>query len=111
MLRLTRLWYYFPREIKVKLSYVVDPETLQDFINLALGVFSPLDGFMNSIDYHGVVEQMVLANGEVWTIPLSLDVDYETFNVATDAKLLHLFYDGAEICYVDVEDCYEIELE
>ena len=95
----------------MKLSYVVDPETLQDFINLALGVFSPLDGFMNSIDYHGVVEQMVLDNGEVWTIPLSLDVDYETFNGATDAKLLHLFYDGAEIGYVEVEDCYEIELE
>ena len=95
----------------MKLSYTVDSDTLQDFINLSLGVFSPLDGFMNSLDYHGVVDQMVLANGEAWTIPLSLDVDYDTFNGAADAKLLHLFYDGAEIGYVEVEDCYEVDLE
>lgn len=95
----------------MKLSYTVDSDTLQDFINLSLGVFSPLDGFMNSLDYHGVVDQMALANGEAWTIPLSLDVDYDTFNGAADARLLHLFYDGAEIGCVEVEDCYEVDLE
>ena len=95
----------------MRLSYSLDPETLQDFINLALGVFSPLDGFMNSLDYHGCVQRMLLSNGEVWTIPLSLDVDCDTFKKASDVKLLHLFYEGTEIGYVEVEDCYEVNLQ
>lgn len=95
----------------MKISYTVDPETLQDCINLTLGMFSPVDGFMNSADYHSVVEHMVLNNGEVWTIPLSLDVDYDTFIAVADATRLHLCYEGVEIGYIKVEDCYQIDVE
>ena len=45
----------------MKVSYTVDLETLQDCINLSLGVFAPVDGFMNSTDYHSVVAHMLLA--------------------------------------------------
>lgn len=99
------------REIKMKVSYTVDLETLQDCINLSLGVFAPVDGFMNSTDYHSVVDHMLLSNGEVWTIPISLDVDHDTFTKAMDVKQLYLCFDSAEIGYIEVEECYEVDTE
>jgi sulfate adenylyltransferase len=40
--------------------------------NIANGVFSPLDGFMGEDDYSSVIDQMRLASGTPWTIPLLL---------------------------------------
>ena len=38
------------------------------------GGFYPLNGFLNKTDYDGVVENMRLANGSLWPIPINLDV-------------------------------------
>lgn len=43
-----------------------------DLIMLAIGAFSPLQGFMGHEDYIGVVENMHLANGILWPIPITL---------------------------------------
>ena len=42
------------------------------------GGFSPLTGFMSRADHEGVAEQMRLADGRIWPIPIVLDVDEET---------------------------------
>lgn len=39
------------------------------------GGFSPLKGFMNKADYDGVVEKMRLANGALFPMPITLDVN------------------------------------
>ncbi len=41
------------------------------------GGFYPLKGFMNETDYNNVVENMRLADGELWPIPITLDVNQE----------------------------------
>ncbi|TIC21097.1 sulfate adenylyltransferase [Wallemia mellicola] len=41
------------------------------------GGFSPLEGFMNKKDYEGVVENMRLTDGLVFTIPVTLDLSSE----------------------------------
>ncbi len=38
------------------------------------GGFSPLEGFMSEADYRGVVDHMRLADGTLWTMPITLDV-------------------------------------
>ncbi|MDH5300700.1 MAG: bifunctional sulfate adenylyltransferase/adenylylsulfate kinase [Gammaproteobacteria bacterium] len=38
------------------------------------GGFSPLEGFLSEADYSGVVDNMRLANGTLWTMPITLDV-------------------------------------
>ncbi len=38
------------------------------------GAFSPLDGFLKQADYKGVLEDMRLASGVIWPIPINLDV-------------------------------------
>ncbi len=57
------------------LPYVeVDGWTLADLQCLAYGAFSPLDGFLGRDDYESVLERMRLADGTVWTIPITLPV-------------------------------------
>ncbi|MDP1808885.1 MAG: sulfate adenylyltransferase [Actinomycetota bacterium] len=47
---------------------------ISDINMIAVGAFSPLEGFMGAQDYESVVERMRLANGLPWTIPITLAV-------------------------------------
>jgi sulfate adenylyltransferase len=47
---------------------------------LAMGAFSPLDGFMGEKDYLGVVNDMKMADGTLWPIPITLSVSKEQAN-------------------------------
>lgn len=70
----------------------IHAELATDVMNLATGVFSPLEGFMNEDDYRGVLYHKRLANGLPWTIPIVLDVGEEDIR-----RLGHptvLVYDG-----------------
>jgi sulfate adenylyltransferase len=45
-----------------------------DLIMMGIGAFSPLDGFMGKADWKGVCDEMKMANGIFWPIPISLSV-------------------------------------
>ena len=49
-----------------------------DLEMIAVGAFSPLDGFMTKDDYDSVIDTMRLSNGLPWTIPVTLSVDDDT---------------------------------
>jgi sulfate adenylyltransferase len=53
------------------------PVNLADLELIASGITSPLTGFMCLEDYTGVVNDMHLANGLVWSIPVTLAVTTE----------------------------------
>ncbi len=65
-----------------------------DLIMLAIGAFSPLDGFMGEADYTGVVENMHLKDGTLWPIPITLAVRSE------QADGIEI---GAEVSLIDDE--------
>ena len=56
---------------------------LSDLELLATGALSPLTGFMLKADYDRCVEEMRLANGLVWSIPVTLAVEQ-------DLSLIHI---------------------
>ncbi len=41
---------------------------------IALGTYSPIDGFLGEADFESVLETMKLADGTVWPLPIVLDV-------------------------------------
>ena len=55
----------------------VNKENIQDALNLAQGVYAPLEGFLYSRDFYSVLENMRLADGKLWSIPIVLDIDKE----------------------------------
>lgn len=56
---------------------VVTSHTLSDLYLIAVGGYSPLEGFMGRADYESVVESMKLANGLPWSVPVTLAVSAE----------------------------------
>src|SRR5260370_34686987 len=50
------------------------PVQHSDLFCIATGVFSPLTGFVGRADYESIVDRMRLADGTVWSIPVTLAV-------------------------------------
>ena len=55
----------------------LDDRAASDLVMIAIGGFSPLNGFMEQNDYEKVVEDMRLASGLPWAIPVTLSVTEE----------------------------------
>jgi sulfate adenylyltransferase len=58
-------------------ALALDERQISDLEMIAIGAFSPLGGFMTRADYTRVVEEMRLASGLPWTIPVTLAVSRE----------------------------------
>jgi sulfate adenylyltransferase len=56
-------------------SIQLTPRAQCDLELLATGAFSPLDRFMSSRDYKRVLDEMRLADGTLWPMPITLPVD------------------------------------
>ncbi len=61
-------------------SVTLSDWSLSDLELIANGAFSPLEGFMNQNDYLHVLKEMKLANGIVWSIPITLPVSKQISN-------------------------------
>ena len=55
-------------------SHDLSPRQICDLELLMNGGFNPLKGFLTEADYDGVVENMRLSTGELWPMPINLDV-------------------------------------
>jgi len=69
---------------------VLNAVNLSDLELLAVGAYSPLTGFISRRDYESVVETMRLANGLVWSIPITLAVSREVAATLREGQELAL---------------------
>ncbi|MEH2423761.1 MAG: sulfate adenylyltransferase [Nostoc sp.] len=68
----------------------LDDRAVSDLEMIAIGAFSPLTGFMNQEDYDRTVTEMRLANGLVWSIPITLSVSEEVASPLQSGGLIRL---------------------
>ncbi|KAL1921656.1 uncharacterized protein VTP21DRAFT_10298 [Calcarisporiella thermophila] len=61
-------------EVEFLPSLVLSERQLCDLELIMNGGFSPLEGFLNEKDYNSVLENLRLADGSLWPIPVYLDV-------------------------------------
>ena len=66
-----------------------------DLVMLGIGGFTPLDGFMTHADWKGTCDELRLANGTFWPIPITLSTNRQA------AAALQV---GAEISLADPDD-------
>jgi sulfate adenylyltransferase len=65
--------------------------TLSDLYLLAVGGYSPLEGFLGRADYERVLEGLSLTSGLPWSIPITLPVSEEEargFNAGSEVALI-----------------------
>ncbi len=77
-----------------------------DVENIAYGLFSPLEGFLNSEDYNYVLHEMRLSDDTPWTIPIVLDVDEEEASRFSPGDTVVLAHRGQPFAVLDVEEIY-----
>src|SRR5436190_8686416 len=94
-----------PDDLDTLETLTLIPREVADQDMLASGALSPLTGFMGRDDYERVVEDMHLANGLAWALPVCLAVPGapDGDRVAlTDAA-------GTPLGVLEVEDVYEYD--
>lgn len=57
---------------------------------IATGAYSPIDGFMTQADYRSVVRDMHLANGQPWSLPITLAVSVDEARQWTEGDAVRL---------------------
>lgn len=77
---------------------------------IANGAFSPLEGFLNEADYVSVRDHRRLANGLVWSIPVTLSVSDEERKGLTIGKDVALYArDGRLLAILHLEEIYSYD--
>ena len=95
------------REVASLPTIELDSRHLADFELLANGGFSPLTGFMGEADYHSVVENMTLADGLPWSMPVTLSVPESRAGELTPGARADLRDDeGFPLGVIDIEEVY-----
>lgn len=85
---------------------------LADVELIAVGAFSPLEGFMGSRDYASVLQAERLANGTVWTIPVTLAVSQETANSVKSSGAAALTdSDDRVVAVLELEEIFRYDRE
>jgi sulfate adenylyltransferase len=90
--------------IKISLRSTCDLELL------ATGGFSPLTRFMGKADYERVIEEMRLADGTLFPIPLTLPVEREAA-LQLDSTIALRDSRNYLLALMEVEELYEVDLE
>jgi len=90
----------------------LDARALSDLQMIASGVFSPLEGFMLQEDYESVVEDMRLANGLAWSLPVTLSVREElACSLSEDTHVALVDGTGEPVATMFLRDRYPYDRE
>ncbi|SDO58270.1 sulfate adenylyltransferase [Alkalicoccus daliensis] len=86
--------------------------TVSDLELIGIGGFSPLEGFMKQEDYEAVIAASRLADGTVWSVPITLSATKEEIqHTALGSKVSLKGEDGVIYGTLQVEEIYTYDKE
>lgn len=98
------------QEAKSLNGITINTWTISDLDLIGVGAFSPLTGFLNQDDYTSVVEKTRLANGLVWSIPITLAVgEAKAAELRIGEKAALIGEDGVTYGLITVESIYQVD--
>jgi sulfate adenylyltransferase len=85
----------------------MNPFETSDLEMLAIGAFSPLEGFMGQADYQSVLLNKRLANGLAWTLPIALAVSSEEAKgLANKSRVALADSSGARLAILNLQSIF-----
>jgi sulfate adenylyltransferase len=96
-----------PPDLEALEFLTLTPRELSDLDLLACGALSPLEGFMGPDDYERVLEEMRLASGLPWALPVCLAVAERP----AGERIALVDERGRALAVLEVEDVFEYEKE
>ena len=84
---------------------------LSDLELLAVGAVSPNRGFMTETDYTSVVNEMRLANGLPWSLPITLPATDEEVAALEVGKPAAITHEDRVIAVVEVDDVFTFDAD
>jgi sulfate adenylyltransferase len=88
-------------------TLTLTPREVSDLDMIASGALSPLEGFMARDDYERVLEDMHLANGLPWALPVCLAVD----KAPRGDRVVLADGDGVPLAVLEIDEVYEYDQE
>ncbi|MGJ7919811.1 sulfate adenylyltransferase [Neobacillus sp. LXY-4] len=85
----------------------IDSMALSDLELIATGAYSPIEGFLTKEDYESVVNNMRLADGHVWSIPITLPISEDQAQAVKIGEEYRLVYKEETYGVITVSDLFE----
>jgi sulfate adenylyltransferase len=104
--------YEVLEESAKKMSKItLNKREVSDLDLIAVGAYSPLEGFMVRKDYENVLQNKRLANGLPWTIPVTLTVCEKSKDLKPGADIALANSLGEIMAVLHLEDFFKIDAE
>jgi sulfate adenylyltransferase len=89
----------------------LDTRAVSDVFMLAMGAYTPLDGFMGHDDWQGSCRDMKMRSGVMWPIPITLPVDKDLADSIGEGEEVALAdgETGEILAVMDVREKYTID--
>jgi sulfate adenylyltransferase len=88
-------------------SIILNQNLLFDFVNIARGVYSPLQGFMSRNDFLKVINDLSLESGVAWPLPIVLNINTELADNISPGERVRIKAPSEKLVGImDVESVY-----
>jgi sulfate adenylyltransferase len=95
------------QEINEFVQVPIDSETYIEIENIAIGTYSPLEGYMTQQEFESVIKTNRLTNDLAWTIPITFDINKNQTYGLEKGNQIALTYKGEPVALFEIEDRFK----